>query len=62
ILQNAQRDLDDYDKEIHRLESRRMVLIAQQERTREIMNQVQCLLAPIRKLPDEILGCVFDEC
>ncbi|KAF9069771.1 hypothetical protein BDP27DRAFT_1221921, partial [Rhodocollybia butyracea] len=62
ILQNAQRDLDDYDREIHRLESHRMVLIAEQERTREIMKQVQCLLVPIRKLPDEILGCIFDEC
>ncbi|KAF9078261.1 hypothetical protein BDP27DRAFT_1356928 [Rhodocollybia butyracea] len=62
VLQNAQRDLDDYDKETHRLESRRMVLIAEKERTREIMKQTQCLLAPIRKLPDEILGCIFDEC
>ncbi|KAF9070785.1 hypothetical protein BDP27DRAFT_1219998, partial [Rhodocollybia butyracea] len=62
ILQNAQRDLDDYDREIHRLESRRMVLIAEQERTRKIMEQVKYLLAPIRKLPGEILGYVFDQC
>ncbi|KAF9059731.1 hypothetical protein BDP27DRAFT_1340891 [Rhodocollybia butyracea] len=39
-----------------------MALIAEKERTREIMKQTQCLLAPIRKLPDEILGCIFDEC
>ncbi|KAF9069770.1 hypothetical protein BDP27DRAFT_1324943 [Rhodocollybia butyracea] len=62
ILQNAQRDLDDYDREIHRLESHRMVLIAEKEHTQEIMKQVQCLLVPIRKIPDEILGCIFDEC
>ncbi|KAF9069777.1 hypothetical protein BDP27DRAFT_1363117 [Rhodocollybia butyracea] len=62
ILQNARRDLDDYDREIHRLESRRMVLIAEKERTRDIMEHIQSLLVPIRKLPDEILGCIFDEC
>ncbi|KAE9387528.1 hypothetical protein BT96DRAFT_751431, partial [Gymnopus androsaceus JB14] len=38
------------------------LLVEQQNRLREIMLQAQSLLSPIRKIPDEILQRVFDDC
>lgn len=40
ILQNGQRDLNDYETDIHSLESRRMHLLNQQERLRKYAAQV----------------------
>ncbi|KAE9391374.1 hypothetical protein BT96DRAFT_776239, partial [Gymnopus androsaceus JB14] len=62
ILLEARRDLEDYEKELHRLESRRIFVAAQQERLREFMSQTHSLLSPVRKIPDEVLRQVFDAC
>ncbi|KAE9388657.1 hypothetical protein BT96DRAFT_980968 [Gymnopus androsaceus JB14] len=63
VLLNVQRDLEEYEKEIHELpESGRSFLAEQQNRLGEIMLQAQSLLSPIRKIPDEILRRVFDDC
>ncbi|KAE9405668.1 hypothetical protein BT96DRAFT_790037, partial [Gymnopus androsaceus JB14] len=55
IIQNAQRELEDCEKQIKALESRRQSLL-------EYTVQLQSLLSPIRKVPDEILRHVFDDC
>ncbi|KAF9069488.1 hypothetical protein BDP27DRAFT_1222549, partial [Rhodocollybia butyracea] len=60
ILQNVQQDLQDYESEIHRLKSRSIFLQAQMERLQQYASQVQSLCSPIRKVPDEILQCIFD--
>lgn len=62
ILRDAQRDLEDYERELHRLESRRIFVVTQHERLREFMSQAQFLLSPIRKVPDETLRFIFDGC
>ncbi|KAE9393602.1 hypothetical protein BT96DRAFT_761248, partial [Gymnopus androsaceus JB14] len=48
-------ELEDCEKQIKALESRRKSL-------REYADQLQALLSPFRKVPDEILQRVFDEC
>ncbi|KAF9069489.1 hypothetical protein BDP27DRAFT_1186687, partial [Rhodocollybia butyracea] len=60
ILQNVQRDLQDYESEIHRLESRSLFLKAQMERLQQYTSQVRSLLSPVRRVPDEILQSIFD--
>ncbi|KAE9407379.1 hypothetical protein BT96DRAFT_809569, partial [Gymnopus androsaceus JB14] len=55
ILQNAERELEDCERQIKALELRRQSL-------REYTGQLQSLLSPFRKVPDEILWRVFDEC
>ncbi|KAF9077406.1 hypothetical protein BDP27DRAFT_1181295, partial [Rhodocollybia butyracea] len=62
ILQNVERDLETYDAEITRLETRKMFLAFQKERLKSYAAQVQSLLSPVRKLPSEILQRVFDNC
>ncbi|KAE9401157.1 hypothetical protein BT96DRAFT_772927, partial [Gymnopus androsaceus JB14] len=61
-LHNAQQDLEEYEKEIYTLDSRRSFLAQQRDRLREIMLQAQALLSPIRTVPDEILRLIFDDC
>ncbi|KAE9400474.1 hypothetical protein BT96DRAFT_1018860 [Gymnopus androsaceus JB14] len=62
ILQNVQRDLEDYESEIHRIESRRIFLDAQRKRLQIYASHVESLVAPIRKIPTEILQRIFDDC
>ncbi|KAF9077373.1 hypothetical protein BDP27DRAFT_1312293 [Rhodocollybia butyracea] len=62
ILKNVVRDLDSYEAEIIRLETRKMFLVSQKERLIAYAVQVQSLLSPVRKLPSEILQRVFDMC
>ncbi|KAF9017306.1 hypothetical protein BDP27DRAFT_1251526 [Rhodocollybia butyracea] len=62
VLQNIKRDLQDYDMEIQRLESRRILLAAQRENLKQYASEVQSLLSPVRRVPDEILQCIFDYC
>ncbi|KAF9070496.1 hypothetical protein BDP27DRAFT_1323766 [Rhodocollybia butyracea] len=58
VLQNIQRDLEDYEVEICRLECLRQ----EKERLEQYATQFQSLLSPFRKVPDEILQCIFDDC
>ncbi|KAF9070045.1 hypothetical protein BDP27DRAFT_1183015, partial [Rhodocollybia butyracea] len=58
----VERDLQDYDTEIQRLESRRTLLAAQRDNLKQYASEVQSLLSPARKVPDEILQCIFDDC
>ncbi|KAE9382355.1 hypothetical protein BT96DRAFT_791880, partial [Gymnopus androsaceus JB14] len=46
LIQNAQRELEDCEKRIEVLESRRQSL-------RGYVDQLQALLSPIRKVPEE---------
>ncbi|KAF9073111.1 hypothetical protein BDP27DRAFT_1190094, partial [Rhodocollybia butyracea] len=62
VLQNIERDLQDYDMEIQRLESRRILLAAQRENLKQYASEVQSLLSPVRRVPDETLRCIFDDC
>ncbi|KAE9402618.1 hypothetical protein BT96DRAFT_816266, partial [Gymnopus androsaceus JB14] len=55
ILQKAQREIEDCAKQIKALKSRRQSL-------REYADHLQALLSPFRKVPDEILQRVFDDC
>ncbi|KIK63404.1 hypothetical protein GYMLUDRAFT_106225, partial [Collybiopsis luxurians FD-317 M1] len=62
ILKNVERDQEDYETEICRLEARVLFFATQQERLREYSAQIKALTSPIRKLPNELLGRIFDEC
>ncbi|KAF9077380.1 hypothetical protein BDP27DRAFT_1190460, partial [Rhodocollybia butyracea] len=62
ILQNVARDLETYDVEIIRLETRKLFLASQKERLKTYAAQIQSLLSPVRKIPPEILHRVFDMC
>ncbi|KIK70200.1 hypothetical protein GYMLUDRAFT_546672 [Collybiopsis luxurians FD-317 M1] len=62
IVNNIELDLVDYDAEIHRLKTRMSLFETQQERLREFSVQIRALNSPIRKLPDELLCRIFDEC
>ncbi|KAE9389895.1 hypothetical protein BT96DRAFT_926270 [Gymnopus androsaceus JB14] len=55
ILQSAQQELEDCEMQIKILESRRQSL-------RNYTDQLQALLSPFRKVPDEILRRIFDDC
>ncbi|KAF9070472.1 hypothetical protein BDP27DRAFT_1419938 [Rhodocollybia butyracea] len=57
VLQNIQRDLEDYKAEIYRLECLR----PEKERLEQYAIQLRSLLSPFRKVPDEILQCIFDD-
>ncbi|KAE9382623.1 hypothetical protein BT96DRAFT_930228, partial [Gymnopus androsaceus JB14] len=54
-LQKAQRELEDCEKQIKALEAWR-------ESLRGYTDQLQALRSPFRKVPDEILQRVFDDC
>ncbi|KAF9069971.1 hypothetical protein BDP27DRAFT_1420410 [Rhodocollybia butyracea] len=58
VLQNIQRDLEDYEAEIYRLECLRR----EKERLEQYATQLRSLLSPFRKVPDEVLQRIFDEC
>ncbi|KIK70201.1 hypothetical protein GYMLUDRAFT_34693 [Collybiopsis luxurians FD-317 M1] len=62
ILNDIALDLEDYDAEIHRLKARIFVLETQQDRLKEYSVQIRALSSPVRKLPDELLCRIFDEC
>ncbi|KAE9393561.1 hypothetical protein BT96DRAFT_803631, partial [Gymnopus androsaceus JB14] len=62
ILQSARQDLEDYDREIQILDSRKKEFIRKQEHLRKYMAQLQALLSPFRKVPDEILRRIFEDC
>ncbi|KAF9023999.1 hypothetical protein BDP27DRAFT_1182320, partial [Rhodocollybia butyracea] len=62
ILENVRRDLQDYEAETHRLESCRLLTTEKRERLHLYETQVQSLLSPVRKIPDEILQHIFDTC
>ncbi|KAE9389892.1 hypothetical protein BT96DRAFT_926267 [Gymnopus androsaceus JB14] len=55
ILHSAQQELEDYEMQIKALESRRKSL-------RVYTEQLQSLMSPCRKVPDEILQHIFDYC
>ncbi|KAE9405674.1 hypothetical protein BT96DRAFT_314174 [Gymnopus androsaceus JB14] len=55
IIHIARRELEDCEKQIEALESRR-------ESLQEYAALLQSLLSPIRKVPDEILQHIFDDC
>ncbi|KAE9402452.1 hypothetical protein BT96DRAFT_816539, partial [Gymnopus androsaceus JB14] len=50
------------DREIQILESRRLVFARKQEHVRKGMAHLQTLLLPFRKIPDEILQRIFEDC
>ncbi|KAF9059701.1 hypothetical protein BDP27DRAFT_1340957 [Rhodocollybia butyracea] len=58
VLENIQRDLEDYESEIYRLERLRQ----EKERLEQYATRLRSLLSPFRKVPDEILRRIFDDC
>ncbi|KAF9032080.1 hypothetical protein BDP27DRAFT_1436042 [Rhodocollybia butyracea] len=56
VLQDIQRDLEDYEAEIFRLERLRR----EKERLEEYATQLRSLLSPVRKVPEELLREIFD--
>lgn len=61
VLQNARQDLEDYDREIQILESRLSMLAPKREYLWKYISQLESLLSPIRKVPDEVLQHIFDD-
>ncbi|KIK55594.1 hypothetical protein GYMLUDRAFT_839372 [Collybiopsis luxurians FD-317 M1] len=60
IILQCGRDLDDYEDELTRLESRIMFIREQKERLEEYKTKLGSLTSPIRKVPNEILDAIFD--
>ncbi|THU98844.1 hypothetical protein K435DRAFT_660030, partial [Dendrothele bispora CBS 962.96] len=58
-LIDAERDVQRYDNEIQKLEADIVSLRNQQQRIYRRIDQYRSLLAPIRKLPPEVLGHIF---
>ncbi|KAF9077384.1 hypothetical protein BDP27DRAFT_1208991, partial [Rhodocollybia butyracea] len=57
---NVERDLETYDAEIVRLETRKLFLASQKARLKTYAAQIQSLLSPVRTIPSEILQRIFD--
>ncbi|KAF9019820.1 hypothetical protein BDP27DRAFT_1411851 [Rhodocollybia butyracea] len=58
VLQNIQKDLEDCEAEIHHLERLRQ----EKQRLEQYAAQMRSLFSPIRKVPDEIICHIFDDC
>lgn len=54
------KDYDDYEMEVTRLQSQILFIRGQQKRLKEHRQTLQSLCSPIRKLPNEILGSIFE--
>ncbi|THU75963.1 hypothetical protein K435DRAFT_706010, partial [Dendrothele bispora CBS 962.96] len=59
LLHDAEKDLDNYDTEIARLETAISVLKHKRARLEGHIAKFRSLLSPIRRLPPEILGLIF---
>ncbi|THU78885.1 hypothetical protein K435DRAFT_699140, partial [Dendrothele bispora CBS 962.96] len=59
LLHDAEKDLDDYDTEIARLETAISILKHKRARLEGHIARFRSLLSPIRRLPPEILGLIF---
>ncbi|KIK63395.1 hypothetical protein GYMLUDRAFT_107649, partial [Collybiopsis luxurians FD-317 M1] len=62
ILEDVGKDLEDYGTEIDRLEGALASLKAKRDQLEEYAAHVRSLKAPVRKIPDEVLCSIFDEC
>ncbi|KAE9384298.1 hypothetical protein BT96DRAFT_793957, partial [Gymnopus androsaceus JB14] len=54
------RDLEDSEREVMRLQSQIMFIQEQQKRLRAYKTKIHSLSSPIRKIPNEILASIFD--
>ncbi|KIK51518.1 hypothetical protein GYMLUDRAFT_123336, partial [Collybiopsis luxurians FD-317 M1] len=52
--------LDDYEDEITRLETQIVSIKVQQEQLRTYKKNLLALTSPIQKVPNELLGIIFD--
>ncbi|THU82811.1 hypothetical protein K435DRAFT_690819, partial [Dendrothele bispora CBS 962.96] len=62
LLRDAEKDFDDYDAGIARLETAISVLKHKRRRLEGHVAKYRSLLSPIRRLPPEILGLLFLLC
>ncbi len=61
-LKLAEKDLQDYDAEVHKLQLRVLDLTLQKTRLENHMVKLRSLQAPIRRLPNELLLRIFVFC
>lgn len=59
LLSSVEKDLDDYESEIHRLQIRIVDIQNGRERLQTYAENLQLLLSPIHRLPNEILTHCF---
>ncbi|THV04339.1 hypothetical protein K435DRAFT_649365, partial [Dendrothele bispora CBS 962.96] len=59
ILQDAESDFASYDAEIARLKTALSVLEHKRQCLQDYVDKHRSLLAPVRRLPPEILGLIF---
>ncbi|KAF9040337.1 hypothetical protein BDP27DRAFT_1244625, partial [Rhodocollybia butyracea] len=59
LLSSVQKDLDDYESEIYRLQIHIADIQTRRESLRTHEENLQSLLSPIRRLPNELLTRVF---
>ncbi|KAE9405442.1 hypothetical protein BT96DRAFT_916167, partial [Gymnopus androsaceus JB14] len=62
ILQLAEKDLEDYETELHELQMRILSIKFQKKRLEDYMKKLRSLRAPIRKLPNELFLRIFLFC
>ncbi|KAE9388736.1 hypothetical protein BT96DRAFT_778739, partial [Gymnopus androsaceus JB14] len=60
MLVLSDRDLDDYESEVDRLQSRIVYVEAQKQRLLDYKTKLRSLLSPTRRFPNEILGRIFE--
>ncbi|KAE9401164.1 hypothetical protein BT96DRAFT_974930 [Gymnopus androsaceus JB14] len=59
ILADGEKDLETYSSEISLLQSELLLIEKKKERLKDQLEGCRSLLAPIRRVPDDILGTVF---
>ncbi|KAK7471283.1 hypothetical protein VKT23_002691 [Stygiomarasmius scandens] len=61
-LAGAEQDLQEYNAEARRLQALVDAVTAKANQLKRLMQMKQSLLAPVRKLPDELLALIFERC
>ncbi|KAK7471282.1 hypothetical protein VKT23_002690 [Stygiomarasmius scandens] len=62
FLAGAEQDLQEYNAEALRLQAFIDAVTAKANQLERLMQMKQSLLAPVRKLPDELLALIFERC
>ncbi|KIK52728.1 hypothetical protein GYMLUDRAFT_233298 [Collybiopsis luxurians FD-317 M1] len=60
MLLLSDRDLEDYESEIARLQTQLVYVEAQRERLRDYRTKLRSLRSPIRRIPNEVLSRIFE--
>ncbi|KIK53321.1 hypothetical protein GYMLUDRAFT_49340 [Collybiopsis luxurians FD-317 M1] len=60
IVKSCERDLEDYETEVVQLQSQILLLQQKRQHIKTYMTNARSLLSPVRRVPNEILGVIFE--